>query len=366
MSSLARIIDANANRAREGLRVMEDVARFGLDDAALSAALKALRHDLRTAIESIPGMDRATLLAARDTQADVGTTITTPAEGRRAGLRDLALAAAGRLTEALRSIEEAAKVLDGGIGATFESIRYRAYTVERDLGLAIPAGDCTQWHLGVLLSESLCRRPWLEVAAAAIAGGADCLQLREKELPAREITTRAARLVELARSAPRSVAVIVNDRPDIALAAGADGVHLGQEDVPAREVRRLVGDRLWIGVSTANVEQARAAAREGADYCGVGPMFTTTTKHKPVLSGPDYLRAYLRDEIASCIPHLAIGGITPAKIPELVRAGCRGVAVSSVVCGAEDPERVCSDLVSSLGMRAGSPGRTPDIAPVRR
>ncbi len=363
MSPLVRIIDANANRAREGLRVMEDVARFGLDDAALSAALKDLRHELRAAIERIPGLDRATLLASRDTERDVGTTITNAGEARRGGLRDLALAAAGRLTEALRSIEEAVKVIDPGSAPAFGAIRYRAYTVERELGLALPAGDCPQWRLCVLLSESLCRLPWLDVATAAIAGGADCLQLREKHLEVRAIMARAAQLVELASSAPRRIAVIVNDRADIALAAGADGVHLGQTDVPAGDVRRLVGDRLWIGVSTANIEQARAAARDGADYCGVGPMFATTTKHKPVLSGPEYLRAYLQDGLATRLPHLAIGGITPSNVPELVRARCRGVAVSSAVCGAADPERVCRELLSALEMQTEPRGRTLDNAP---
>ncbi len=112
MSTALRLIDANANRAREALRVMEDVARFSLDDAALCAALKSLRHDLRAALE--PLESRGNLLAWRDSPGDVGATISTHAEGVRHSLRDVAAAAAKRLTEALRAIEECAKTLAAG------------------------------------------------------------------------------------------------------------------------------------------------------------------------------------------------------------------------------------------------------------
>ena len=103
-----------------------------------------------------------------------------------------------------------------------------------------------------------------------------------------------------------------------------------------------------VGVSTATVEQARAAVVAGADYCGVGPMFVTSTKHKPVISGPGYLERYLADPILAQRPHLAIGGITLENIGQLAAVGGRGVAVSSVVCGAEDPAAVCQGLIAGL------------------
>lgn len=346
MNPLARIIDASVNRAREALRVMEDAARFGLDDPALIAAVKGLRHDLRSALEQ-PVLDAGVLLAARDTEGDEGREIKTAQEGVRGSLYDIAAAASARLSEALRSIEESAKALGADPGPV-ERLRYRAYTVQRDLLLALGQGRCPQWRLCVLITESLCRRGWTEVALAAIRGGADCLQLREKGLPDRELVERARRLVGLARDSGTRVSVIVNDRVDLALAAEADGVHLGQEDLDAAAARRIAGFRLLIGVSTANLEQAKAAARAGADYCGVGPMFATTTKHKPVLSGPEYLRAYLADPVAGARPHLAIGGITPENARGLREAGCRGVAVSSAVCSADDPEGVCARLVEAL------------------
>ncbi|MFT3684150.1 MAG: thiamine phosphate synthase [Phycisphaerales bacterium] len=199
----------------------------------------------------------------------------------------------------------------------------------------------------MLVTESLCRggRPWLEVATEAIAGGADCIQLREKSLQDGELLARAKSLVQAVGG---RAAVIVNDRADIALAAGATGVHLGQEDAPVSAVRELAGDRLLVGVSTHDLIEARRAMHDGADYVGVGAMFPTSTKVRET-SGPAYLRAFLEfTRETRPLPHVAIGGITPENVANLIEAGCRGVAVSGVVCASMDPAGVCTALRSAL------------------
>src|SRR5262245_34337303 len=114
MSSIARIIDANANRGREALRVMEDAARFGLNDAKLTEQLKSLRHDLRAALDLLPP---GILEGNRDTPGDVGTDISTSAEMNRHTLLDVVVAAGKRLSESLRSIEECCKTLNGHLAA---------------------------------------------------------------------------------------------------------------------------------------------------------------------------------------------------------------------------------------------------------
>ncbi|MFW6335956.1 MAG: thiamine phosphate synthase [Phycisphaeraceae bacterium] len=197
----------------------------------------------------------------------------------------------------------------------------------------------------MLLSEHLCtHHDWLDVARAAVDAGVDCLQLREKHLPGGELVRRTHQLLNLAR--PHGVSVILNDRPDAALVAGADGVHLGQSDLPCREVRKWVGSRLLIGVSTSRLEEARRAADDGADYVGLGPMFpTSTAPDKTELAGPAYLRRF-REALA--LPHLAIGGVTPDNVAELVDAGARGVAVSSAVCGAQHPGEATRRLLEAL------------------
>ncbi len=343
-----RILDASANRAAEALRVMEDAARFLLDDRALTAELKALRHDLRALTPTSHH---------RDAAGDVGTDVATESEMTRAGARHVARAAAKRLQESLRSLEEWSKVssysADAGPGvrgstSAFEQLRYRAYTLEQRLLERLPR-DFIGWRLCVLLSESLCRRPWLDVAEACAQAGADCLQLREKTLPDREILARARALRDRLSSLPaRPPDVVINDRVDLALASGARGAHLGQDDLPLAAARRIAGDQLLLGVSTANLEDAEAA--RDADYCGVGPMFTSPTKTKPALSGPAYLKRYLERD-PPLPPALAISGVTPGALPMLVEAaGGRpfGVAVSSAVCGADDPARACRELLDLL------------------
>lgn len=347
--SIHRIIDANANRAREGLRVLEDAARFVLDDRELCEAIKRARHDLAAAMKLLPGEGGAEL-AWRDTPGDVGTSVSTASEMRREGVREVVIAAGKRLSEALRSIEEYAKTLGAPETASLvEQLRYRAYDLDQRVTLAFRTGRGRQWRLCVIVTEALCaHHSWQEVARFAIDGGADCIQLREKTLESRELLERARRLVELAR--PRGVSVIVNDRVDIALLAGADGVHVGQRDVPVKDVRKIAGFSLLVGVSTTNIEQARAAMRDGADYCGVGPVFATATKSAPggrtdgSVAGLEYVRAYA-ECVPSLPPHLAIGGIAPGNVGEVRAAGLVGVAVSGAVCGAKDVVGVCRGLV---------------------
>jgi len=341
MPDVLRILDANANRAREAMRVMEEAARFILQDAQLTATLKELRHDFAAALSAL-----GELSAHRDTPGDVGTDITTTSESNRPNAADVVLAAGKRLSEALRVIEEYAKLLDPAVAAHIEALRYRGYDVEQRLDRALVGCRARQWKLCVLVSENLCPDgDWQRVATAVVEAGGDCIQLREKRLEAGELLLRARWLVELCR--PRGVSVIINDRPDVALAAAADGVHLGQDDLPVTGTRKLAGRQLLIGVSTGHLEQAHRAVRDGADYCGVGPMFATSTKHKKVVAGPAYLKAFL-DELPS-VPHLAIGGITPDNVAQLVEGGCRGVAVSSAVCAAADPQAAAEQLLAAFG-----------------
>ncbi|MBC7833850.1 MAG: thiamine phosphate synthase [Phycisphaerales bacterium] len=256
-----RMIDANLNRASEGLRVLEDVARFVLDHAELVGILKSARHDLRAAITSA-GIDGLGLAASRDTPGDIGTGISSReglggrGERRRETLHDLCGAAASRTAEALRVIEECLKLGDGPsreAGAAVQGIRYQAYTSASRLLLSLGTDRATQWRLCVLVSERLCPgRPWEALVESVLAGGADCVQLREKNLPDRELLRRAQQLVAMTRAA--GAAAFINDRVDIALLSGADGVHLGEEDLSVAGARKLCGGRVLVGASTSSIE----------------------------------------------------------------------------------------------------------------
>ena len=196
----------------------------------------------------------------------------------------------------------------------------------------------------VLLTEASCARPWADTLRAVIAGGADCIQVREKSLADRHLLARIRAAIEVAR--PAGAAVVVNDRVDLALAAGADGVHVGQGDLPPDDVRRLAGDRLVVGASTHSLDEACAAVAAGAHVCGVGAMFASPTKPDVAPSGPAYLRAYLA--AFPHVPHLAIGGIDAARAAELAALGCRGVAIGAAACAARDPAAAVHAIRAAL------------------
>lgn len=342
------MIDANANRAREAIRLLEDAARFALDDTSLAGGLKELRHELTGALGLLPDrLGEASRLIARDTPGDVGVNISTASEGQRATLADAVSAAGSRLSEALRVLEECAKTASPMAAARLEQARYAGYELARRVRLRMGSPGRRQWRLCVLLTESLCKHPWEHVAAESLRAGADCIQLREKHLPDRELLRRACLLVSMAGEVGADV--VVNDRPDIAVLSGAAGVHVGQDDLPVSEVRRIVGFGVLVGVSTTDIAQARSAVDSGADVCGLGPMFQTSTKDKPRIAGAAYASAYLADTALAAVPHLAIGGITPMNAGGLASAGVRGVAVSSAVCSADNPGGVCRQILDSMG-----------------
>lgn len=330
LPSIARMIDANFNRAREALRVMEDYARFVLDDPAGCEGLKRFRHDLAAILKRFPADE---LLAARDTPGDVGTQISTATERERGDARNVCVAAAKRLPEALRTIEEYAKTVDADLAAAVEALRYRSYSLEQQVFLrGERSARFAKVRLYVLITASLCREDWFETAADVIAGGAGCLQLREKDLDSGELLERARRMAALCRE--HNVLFIVNDRPDIAALCDADGVHVGQTDMSVADARRIVGPHRLVGKSTHTPEQLRAALAEGPDYVAVGPMFQSTTKPQDHVPGPALLEQAVRE---TTTPVVAIGGIAPENVGQLRTAGAACICVCSAVISAPDP-----------------------------
>ncbi len=197
------------------------------------------------------------------------------------------------------------------------------------------------WTLYMVTDSKLARgRSHLEVAQAAIRGGATVIQLRDKEATTRQLVETGRLLRDLTRE--KGVTFIVNDRVDVALAVEADGVHLGVDDMPVSIARRLMGPEAIIGFSPETVEQARQAEAEGADYLGVGAVFGTGTKPD---AGPPIGVEGLREMVqAVSIPVVAIGGVTADNAASCIRAGAAGVAVVSAVVAAEDVEAAARQL----------------------
>lgn len=337
----ARIVDASANRAREALRVLEDFVRFSLDDAFLSRHVKQLRHDLTEVLADLRPVE---LAASRDTLGDVGTEITTAREQVRHSLGDVVRANAKRLQEALRSLEEYGKLFGPTVGERLESVRYRAYTLERALVLGTDVRRRLEHaKLYVLLTAANCRAALDWTIAEAAAGGADVVQLREKNLSDRELLERARDVRRWTRKA--GVLFMVNDRPDVARLAEADGVHLGQDDMPVREARRIVGPDAIVGVSTHTVDQVRRAVLDGASYIGVGPTFPSATKQFDELAGLEFVRAASAE---TTLPAFVLGGVTADNVGQVVAAGGRRVAVSAAIGQADDARAAAVTLRAAL------------------
>ncbi len=338
---LGRILDASLNRAREGLRVVEDYVRFVLDDPGLTRRLKEVRHRLT---EAARGLDNDLLIGSRDTRGDVGTHIMTAAESTRESPRAVLLANFKRTAEALRTLEEYSKLIDTWVAGRFEVLRYDIYTIEKLTFTAMTSrhvlGDV---RLMVLVGDLPTMGDLTWIVGEALAGGADAIQLREKGTDDRE-WLRLAREVRIL-TAQAKARFIVNDRPDLARLAGADGVHLGQEDIAVRDARRIVGPRAMIGVSTHDPAQVEKATLDAASYLGVGPVFSSTTKDFDAYAGLGLVR---HASGATNLPWFAIGGIDETTIGEAIDAGARRVAVSAAVVYAESPRKATAALKARL------------------
>ena len=196
-----------------------------------------------------------------------------------------------------------------------------------------------------MLLYAVTDRAWIgklnlyEQVESALKGGVTCVQLREKELDEEEFLKEAMELSALCRK--YGVPFFVNDNVEIAIKCHADGIHVGQEDMEAVKVRQRVGDDMMIGVSVHSVEEALEAVRNGADYLGVGAMFSTATK-----TDVDVLPKETLSNICAAvdIPVVAIGGINKSNIAQLSRTGVDGVALVSAIFAAEDIESECRQL----------------------
>ncbi|MBN1361064.1 MAG: thiamine phosphate synthase [Sedimentisphaerales bacterium] len=348
-----RIVDANFNRAREALRVMEEYARFVLNCGLLSGRAKQLRHELSTAIAAL---DAGSLLAARDTLSDVGVGQKVEGQLARATLKDGFTAAAKRLTEALRALAETIQTEDTKTAATIERLRYDAYMLEKDVVLfAEPAEKFQRVRLYVLITSNLPAEV-LALASRCAAGGADCIQLRAKDIPDDRLFALAVEFVDICRE--MGALSIINDRADVAAAAGADGVHLGQNDLPIEQVRRLQLAPLIVGKSTHSLNELERAVPADLQpahgpavlptYVSLGSAFATPTKPKIDVAGLDYVRQGLDRLAGAGVDHVAIGGITRDNVEQVLRAGAERVAVCAAVTRAADPAEACRRLKAKI------------------
>jgi len=337
------------------LRVLEDVARFILNDAELCQQLRTLRHDLARETESLS----VELLSQRDAGHDVGHMSSREKElnmktSSLQGLLDLVTANAKRVEESLRVVEELAKLPEISSvlnSASFDQARFALYTLERDLISRILRRDKIEGMAGlyvILDRQFLVGSDEQDIARQIIEGGARVIQLRDKQSKMGELLLVAQKLRELCSKA--DVLFIINDYLDLAMAVDADGLHVGQEDLPLPVVRRELPIDKIVGCSVTTLSQATKAQAEGADYIAVGSIFPTTTKKEATVVGLNILKE-LKRTIST--PLVAIGGINQNNIGEVVSAGADAIAVISAVLDEEDIRTAVQKLVVEIDLARG-------------
>jgi len=198
----------------------------------------------------------------------------------------------------------------------------------------------------VTAAERSAGRPTAEVVAAALDGGVDVVQLRDKGVTDRERYETGLRVRELTAAA--AVPLLVNDRIDLAAAIDADGVHLGQSDLPVAVARELLGESAVVGVSASTVEQAREAEAAGADYLGVGAVYGTDSKD--VSGDRDGIGTERIAAVADAVgvPVIGIGGVDASNAAPVVEAGATGVAALSAITAAADPAAATEALRAAV------------------
>lgn len=327
MKEMNRLLDANINRVSEGIRVIEDIARFVYNQKEFSKELREKRHYLRKLfIEK----DRD-FFNSRDTKRDVGIEITKESQlDKKSNIKNIVVGNFKRIQEGLRSIEEISKIsCDYSISKEVETLRYSFYNLEKEfmgsLKPQIPLG-----LYGITAENFSNGRSNYEVVTEMIKSGIKIVQYREKYKSLREKLEEAKILCELCKK--NNVLFIVNDHVDIALMVDADGVHVGQEDMPVSEIRKILGANKIIGLSTHSVEDADKAVLQDVDYIGVGPIFPTTTKDR-VAVGIEYME-YVEKNID--LPYIAIGGIKESNLSQVVEKGAKRIALVSEIVGSDD------------------------------
>lgn len=192
-------------------------------------------------------------------------------------------------------------------------------------------------------SSTVSSEKFLPSVEAACKGGATIIQLREKNKSTREYMELATAVHEI--TSRYNVPLIIDDRVDVALAIGAEGVHVGQTDMPVATARKLMGPGKIIGATTKTVPQALEAYEQGADYCGVGAIYPTTTKVVTILTSVETLKEIVK---AVPIPVNAIGGLNKDNIDVLKGSGISGICAVSAIQKAADPELATRELKAAF------------------
>ncbi|MBO8221467.1 thiamine phosphate synthase [Prochlorococcus marinus] len=332
-----QIIDANLDRAREGLRVLEDWARFGLGKEKYVKRIKNFRQIL--------GKNHLEIYKqSRNHIEDKCKGLTHREQINRKSSDQIISSNSGRIQEALRVIEEFSRPHNHQLSTVASEIRYEIYNIEIDL---LSLSKCKNSE-EILIENDLYvitdqKENLLEIIEELLIAGVRIIQHRFKTGTDKDNLQEAIKIKNLCKK--YNSLFIINDRIDIALASNADGIHLGQDDLELKIARKLLGYSKIIGITANNQIDISNALKDGCDYIGIGPVFETATKKDKKPIGIEKIKTLTKD---LDIPWFAIGGINSKNISYLKRNGLKKVALVSQLMNSEDPKEDAIIILKEL------------------
>lgn len=331
---VVQLIDANLDRAREGLRVLEEWCRYGIYRKDLVIKIKDLRQQLGY-------LHKESYKRARALGKDKGLGLTHPIQETRQVAEEIISANCGRVQEALRVLEEFTKEIDPILANYSHKVRYETYELELTIIKASTRAkrrkSLENCKLCLITKES---PNLLNIVRESLHSGVRMVQYRNKKANDINKLNEAKELSSLCKKF--NALFIINDRIDIAIASNADGVHLGENDIPPKVAREILGEEMLIGVTTHSLENLIS---DESDYIGLGPIYTSSTKPDLKASGLDYVRE-ASEKLA--IPWFAIGGINESNANEVISAGAKKIAVIDAIMGSENPSNATSNLLKNI------------------
>jgi thiamine-phosphate pyrophosphorylase len=316
-----QIVDVNINRITEGLRVIEEIARFVIKDEQLTKQIKTERHKIRKLSKKIETLE------CRDTSKDLGKKKDFDTYSYK-NILELINRNFKRAQEGCRVIEEFTKLLDISLSSDIKEMRFKIYDIEKTMNIKLskylPAKNDIDFSFYVIIDKQYIQNnPYslTNIVTDLCENGATIVQLREKLTEAKSFLEDALLVRKITQKF--NIPFIVNDRLDIAFAVNADGVHLGETDIPIQYAKKLFSGKI-IGSSANTVEKAQNAEKMGADYLGVGCLFPSKTASKPII--PLNILSKIKSTVH--IPVLGIGGITLNNIAQVLSTKVDGICVA--------------------------------------
>ena len=332
-----QIIDANLDRAREGLRVIEDWARFGLGEENFVNRIKNFRQIL--------GKNHLEIYKkSRNYSEDQCKGLTHIEQIKRKTPEQIISSNSARVQEALRVIEEFSRLHNNELSNIVSEIRYEVYTLEIELlrlSKRKKSGEIIKENDLYVITDQ--RENLLEKIEEILIAGVKIIQHRFKKGTDKDHLEEAIKIKNLCKR--HNSLFIINDRVDIALASDADGIHLGQDDLELKTARKLLGHSKIIGISANNETDISNALKDGCDYLGIGPVFETSTKKNKKPIGIEKIKILTKD---LNIPWFAIGGITTTNISYLKSYGFKKVALVSQLMNSENPKEEAIMILKEL------------------